>query len=99
VHLVDDAPDVVLTGGAGPEFGYQALNCVFGHLQRGAELMAMHANLFWRTSDGLSLDTGAFLLGLQQAAGIEGADPRQTGSGVLRHGAARTRCERREQPR
>jgi ribonucleotide monophosphatase NagD (HAD superfamily) len=29
----------------------------------------MHANLFWRTSAGLSLDTGAFLLGLQQAAG------------------------------
>jgi HAD superfamily hydrolase (TIGR01458 family) len=69
VHLVDDAPDVVLTGGAGPEFGYEALNSVFGHLQRGAELMAMHANLFWRTSAGLSLDTGAFLLGLQQAAG------------------------------
>jgi len=64
VHLVDDAPQVVLTGGAGPEFGYAALDSVFGHLQRGAELMAMHANLFWRTSDGLSLDTGAFLLGL-----------------------------------
>jgi len=71
VLLVDDAPDVILIGGAGPEFGYQALNSVFSYLQRGAELMAMHANLFWRTSDGLSLDAGAFLLGLQQAAGIE----------------------------
>jgi HAD superfamily hydrolase (TIGR01450 family) len=48
VHVVDgpDArPDVVLVGGAGPEFGYDALNGLFGHLQRGTELFAMHRNL------------------------------------------------------
>jgi HAD superfamily hydrolase (TIGR01458 family) len=71
VRLVTDRPDVVLTGGAGPEFDYQALNGVFAHLQRGAQLLAMHTNLFWRTSSGLELDTGAFLLGLQQAASTE----------------------------
>ena len=32
----DPAVDVVLTGGAGPQFSYQALNRAFGHLQRGA---------------------------------------------------------------
>lgn len=68
VNLVTDNPDVVLTGGAGPEFSYSTLNSVFGHLQRGAELMSMHANLFWRTAAGLSLDTGAFLVGLERAA-------------------------------
>lgn len=68
VHMVRDRPDVVLTGGAGPEFDYAALNAVFGHLRDGAELMSMHANLFWRTADGLALDAGAFLVGLQQAA-------------------------------
>jgi len=71
VRLVTDAPDVVLTGGAGPEFDYATLNAVFGHLGRGAELMSMHANLFWRTADGLALDAGAFLLGLEQAANTE----------------------------
>jgi HAD superfamily hydrolase (TIGR01458 family) len=68
----DPAPvDVVLAGGAGPEFSYQALNQAFGHLQRGARLAAMHRGLYWRTSDGLQLDTGAFLAGLEQAAGTE----------------------------
>jgi HAD superfamily hydrolase (TIGR01458 family) len=71
VQLVDTDPDVVVLGGAGPEFGYEALNDVFGHLQRGAELMAMHRNLFWRTDAGLQLDSGAFLLGLERAAGVE----------------------------
>ena len=63
--------DVVLLGGAGPEFSYQALNEAFSHLQRGARLVAMHRGLYWRTSEGLQLDTGAFLAGLEQAAGTE----------------------------
>ena len=67
----DPAVDVVLLGGAGPEFSYQALNRAFGHLQRGARLVAMHRGLYWRTSEGLQLDTGAFLAGLEQAAGTE----------------------------
>jgi HAD superfamily hydrolase (TIGR01458 family) len=71
VHGPDARPDVVVVGGAGPEFDYAALNDVFGHLQRGAELLAMHRNLFWRTDAGLQLDSGAFLLGLEQAADTE----------------------------
>ena len=63
--------DVVLVGGAGPEFSYQALNQAFSHLQRGARLVAMHRGLYWRTSEGLQLDTGAFLAGLEQAAATE----------------------------
>jgi ribonucleotide monophosphatase NagD (HAD superfamily) len=31
----------------------------------------MHRNLYWRTDQGLRLDTGAFLLGLEQAARTE----------------------------
>jgi ribonucleotide monophosphatase NagD (HAD superfamily) len=61
----------VVLGGAGPEFDYAALDGVFGHLQRGAELFAMHRNLYWRTDEGMQLDSGAFLLGLERAAGTE----------------------------
>ncbi|MGV9561239.1 TIGR01458 family HAD-type hydrolase [Streptomyces sp. NPDC003480] len=74
IPVVDDedtVPDVVLLGGAGPEFDYAALNRAFGHLQRGARLVAMHRNLYWRTDRGLQLDSGAFLLGLERAAGVE----------------------------
>ncbi len=65
----DPGVDVVLVGGAGEEFSYQALNRAFGHLQRGARLVAMHRGLYWRTSEGLQLDSGAFVAGLEQAAG------------------------------
>jgi HAD superfamily hydrolase (TIGR01458 family) len=63
------AADVVVVGGAGPEFSYQALNQAFGYLQAGARLVAMHRGLYWRTAEGLQLDSGAFVTGLEQAAG------------------------------
>ncbi|MGW2250020.1 HAD-IIA family hydrolase [Kitasatospora sp. NPDC001660] len=73
VELVDDPgeAEVVLIGGAGPEFDYRTLNRAFTALQRGARLVAMHRNAYWRTSDGLQLDSGAFVTGLEFAAHVE----------------------------
>jgi HAD superfamily hydrolase (TIGR01458 family) len=65
-----EAADVVVLGGAGPEFDYATLNRVFTHVRHGAALIAMNRNLYWATDDGLCLDTGAFLVGLEQAAGV-----------------------------
>ena len=77
VTLVSDEDlrpvDVVLVGGAGPEFSYQALNRAFGQLQAGASLVAMHRGLYWRTSEGLQLDSGAFVTCLEQAARTQAA--------------------------
>jgi HAD superfamily hydrolase (TIGR01458 family) len=78
VAVVDpDTPsrevDVVILGGAGPEFSYRALNRALECLLAGASLVAMHRNLLWRTSAGMQLDTGAYLIGLERAAGVEAA--------------------------
>lgn len=64
-------PDVVVLGGAGDAFTYAALDRAFRLVQQGAALVAMHRNLYWRTAEGLALDTGAFLLGLERAARTE----------------------------
>jgi ribonucleotide monophosphatase NagD (HAD superfamily) len=44
---------------------------VFGYLLGGARLVAMGRNLYWRTDQGLQLDAGAFLPGLEQASGVQ----------------------------
>jgi len=66
----DDAA-VVVIGGACDDFTYAMLNRVFRRLMDGAALVGMHRNLFWRTADGWELDGGAYIAGLEQAAGIE----------------------------
>lgn len=60
---------VVVVGGAGREFTFDTLNHAFRILLNGADLVAMHKDYYWRTSDGLSLDAGAFITGLELAAG------------------------------
>ncbi len=72
IPLTND-PDagLVVIGGAGREFSYDALNHAFRLLLNGAALLAMHKDLYWRTADGLSLDAGAFINGLEQASGVQ----------------------------
>jgi HAD superfamily hydrolase (TIGR01458 family) len=67
---VDDA-DVIVLGGASEDFTYPTMNRIFGRLMDGASLVAMHRNLYWRTSEGLELDAGAYIAGLEEATGRE----------------------------
>jgi HAD superfamily hydrolase (TIGR01458 family) len=70
VELVDvEHADVVVLGGASEDFTYPTLNRVFRRLMDGATLIGMHRNLFWRTDEGLELDSGAFIAGLEEASG------------------------------
>lgn len=75
IQLVDlsERPDVIILGGAGPEFDYPTLNRVFRLALDGTPVVAMHRNLYWKTEDGLQLDTGAFVGAIEQAADIEAA--------------------------
>lgn len=66
-----EAADVVVMGGAGVEYSHDALNGVFRQLQEGAQLVSMHRNLYWQTGNRLTLDTGAYLTGLEMAAGAK----------------------------
>jgi HAD superfamily hydrolase (TIGR01458 family) len=68
-RLGEDA-DVVVLGGASDEFTHANLNRVFRLVMDGAALVGMHRNLYWRTADGLELDGGAYLAGLEEATGV-----------------------------
>ncbi len=62
--------DVVVLGGAGLVYTYDQLNHAFRLLLDGAAFVAMHRNLYWRTSAGMELDTGAYVMALEAAAGV-----------------------------
>jgi HAD superfamily hydrolase (TIGR01458 family) len=62
---------VVLLGGAGPGIGYPELDAVFKLAVGGTPVIALHRNTHYQTADGPALDMGAFILGLEAAAGIE----------------------------
>jgi len=70
VELVDvDEADVIVIGGANDDFTYATMNRIFRRLMDGAVLVGMHRNLFWKTDQGWELDGGAYIAGLEEAAG------------------------------
>ncbi|HYW02322.1 MAG TPA: TIGR01458 family HAD-type hydrolase [Gammaproteobacteria bacterium] len=62
--------DAVIVGDAGETFTYDRLNRAFRVLMQGAPLLALARNRYFREPDGLSLDAGAFVAGLEYAAGV-----------------------------
>lgn len=63
------APDFVVVGDIGERWNYALLNEVFGMLMRGARLVCMHRNRYWQTEEGLKMDIGAFVAGLEYVSG------------------------------
>jgi HAD superfamily hydrolase (TIGR01458 family) len=62
--------DVIVLGGACDAFAYPTMNAIFRRLMDGAAFVAMHRNLFWKTSAGWQLDSGAYIAGLEEASGV-----------------------------
>ena len=67
-----DTPDVVLLGGAGSEYTHLTLSWVYDWMARGVPVVAMHRSNAWNTADGLRVDTGLYLAGLEQTTGHQG---------------------------
>ena len=65
------AAGVVLLGGAGPSTGYAELDAAFKLAVAGAPVVALHRNTRYQTAEGPALDMGAFILGIEAAAGME----------------------------
>jgi HAD superfamily hydrolase (TIGR01450 family) len=63
------APDVVLLGGAGPEYDHVTLSRVYDWMSQGVPVVAMHRSTAWTTTDGLRIDTGMYLLGMEEVSG------------------------------
>ena len=76
VELVERDAEVVLLGGADETdeseqvFSYANMNRAFAELEAGARLVSLHKNRWWQTSRGPLLDAGAYVAGLEYAAGV-----------------------------
>lgn len=65
-----DDPDAVVLGDMGPHLDYAQLNVAFRLLMAGGAFIAMAKNRYFMEEDGLSLDMGAFVTGLEFSSGV-----------------------------
>lgn len=60
----------VIVGDSPDELTYANLNHAFRLVRSGARLIGMHRNPWWLTPDGPTLDSGAYVAGLEFASGV-----------------------------
>ena len=64
-----DRPEVIVIGDIGDAWTYDLMNELFHQVMSGAQIIALHRGRYWQVSDGLKLDIGAFVAGLEYATG------------------------------
>ena len=60
----------VIVGDSAEELTHANLNRAFRLVRAGARLIGMHRNPWWLTPDGPTLDSGAYVTGLEYATGV-----------------------------
>jgi HAD superfamily hydrolase (TIGR01458 family) len=60
----------VIVGDSPESLTYENLNLAFRLVRNGARLIGMHRNPWWLTADGPTLDSGAYVTGLEFASGV-----------------------------
>jgi len=83
----------VVIGDAGDELSFRNLNTAFRHLRDGAAFVAMHRNLWWVTPKGVTLDSGALVVGLERALGRKAAVTGKPSPVVFRQAVAELAVE------
>lgn len=59
----------IVIGDIGRVWNYDLMSELFRQIMDGAEIVALHKGRYWQVDDGLALDIGAFVAGLEYATG------------------------------
>jgi HAD superfamily hydrolase (TIGR01458 family) len=62
-------PEAIVIGDIGHRWSYDLMSELFRQVLDGAEIVALHKGRYWQVEDGLALDIGAFVAGLEYATG------------------------------
>jgi HAD superfamily hydrolase (TIGR01458 family) len=70
-HGIEESshPEVIVIGDIDERWSYALMNELFRMVLDGAEIVALHRGRYWQVADGLKLDIGAFVAGLEYATG------------------------------
>ncbi|NLR90410.1 TIGR01458 family HAD-type hydrolase [Flammeovirga agarivorans] len=66
-----DNPEAIIVGDIGKNWDYQLMNSLFNKILNGSDIIGLHKGKFWKSSDGLRIDIGAFIKGLEFATSKE----------------------------
>ena len=64
----EERPDYIVVGDIGERWNLALINRIFTIAHAGADIIALHKGRFWQTAEGLHVDIGFFVAGLEYAS-------------------------------
>lgn len=71
VPLSESLPEYIVIGDIGDRWNYTIMNELFNLVLNGSQIIALHRGRYWQAENGLRLDIGAFISGIEYATGKE----------------------------
>ena len=65
----EQTPDYIVIGHYSDRWNYDLMQRLFDMVMNGSKILALHKGRYWQTDQGLTLDIGAFVAGLEHATG------------------------------
>ncbi|AZQ61453.1 TIGR01458 family HAD-type hydrolase [Flammeovirga pectinis] len=64
-------PEAIIISDIGKNWDYQLINNLFLKVLNGSKIIGLHKGKFWKASEGLRIDIGAFIKGIEFATNTE----------------------------
>lgn len=62
-------PEIIVLGDPEDGWPYRTMNRLFRMMMHGADLLALHKGRYWVTADGMTMDIGCYVAGLEYVTG------------------------------
>ena len=64
-------PEYIVIGDLDTEWSFQVVNDIFNKVINGSKILALHKGKYFKTSNGMQIDSGAFIKGIEYAGSTE----------------------------
>jgi len=62
---IDNYPEYIVIGDIGNRWNYELMNELMNDVLKGSKIIALHKGRYFQTDEGLKIDTGAFVAGIE----------------------------------
>lgn len=60
-------PEYIVIGDLDRDWNFEIINSIFNQVMNGAKILALHKGRYFKTDEGLQIDSGAFIKGIEYA--------------------------------
>ena len=64
-------PEYIVIGDLDKEWSFQVVNDIFNKVINGSKILALHKGKYFKTTNGMQIDSGAFIKGIEYASSTE----------------------------